>query len=432
MSGRLKFTFRSMENVHQTSEKEEPEMEHNASVDYSEEYDVISEEELEQFKTAIEEGDLPGAAEKLMESLDTLESAKLDIAITGESGSGKSTFVNAIRGIDDEDEDSAQTGVVETTMAPTPYLHPQHPNVTVWDLPGIGTETFQSAEYLKQVCFERYDFFIIIATERFKSNHAKLAREINNMGKKFYFVRSKVDADLDASKKRRKSSYQEEKILQQIRENCIECLKKEGVASPRVYLLSCFELDKFEFELLQETLGKELPSHKRHAFLIALPNISIKVLEKKKDLMKKQIWKIASVSCAVAAVPLPGLSITCDLIILKKYLSNYCKSFGLDDESLEKLARKVDIPLADLKSVIKSPLAKEITDDLIIRLFTGSAMLGLAAATEEVIRLIPFLGSVGAGSISFVTTYYMLNKFLNDLAEDAQRVLKKSMFGTAV
>lgn len=432
MSGRLKFTFRSMENVHQTSEQEEPEMEHNASVDYSEEYDVISEEELEQFKTAIEEGDLPGAAEKLMESLDTLESAKLDIAITGESGSGKSTFVNAIRGIDDEDEDSAQTGVVETTMAPTPYLHPQHPNVTVWDLPGIGTETFQSAEYLKQVCFERYDFFIIIATERFKSNHAKLAREINNMGKKFYFVRSKVDADLDASKKRRKSSYQEEKILQQIRENCIECLKKEGVELPRVYLLSCFELDKFEFELLQETLGKELPSHKRHAFLIALPNISIKVLEKKKDLMKKQIWKIASVSCAVAAVPLPGLSITCDLIILKKYLSNYCKSFGLDDESLEKLARKVDIPLADLKSVIKSPLAKEITDDLIIRLFTGSAMLGLAAATEEVIRLIPFLGSVGAGSISFVTTYYMLNKFLNDLAEDAQRVLKKSMFGTAV
>ncbi|XP_078536393.1 interferon-inducible GTPase 5-like [Lissotriton helveticus] len=421
-----------MENVHQTSVKEEPEMKDNVSVDYLEEYDVISEEELEQFKNAIEEGDLPGAAEKLMESLDTLESAKLDIAITGESGSGKSTFVNAIRGIDDEDEDSAQTGVVETTMAPTPYLHPQYPNVTVWDLPGIGTETFQSAEYLKQVCFEQYDFFIIIATERFKSNHAKLAREINNMGKKFYFVRSKVDADLDASKKRRKSSYQEGKILQQIRENCIECLKKEGVESPRVYLLSCFELDKFEFELLQETLGKELPSHKRHAFLIALPNISIKVLEKKKDLMKKQIWKIASVSCAVAAVPLPGLSITCDLIILKKYLSNYCKSFGLDDESLEKLARKVNIPLADLKSVIKSPLAKEITDDLIIRLFTGSAMLGLATATEEAIRLIPFLGWVGAGSISFVTTYYMLNKFLNDLAEDAQRVLKKSMFGTAV
>ncbi|XP_069471629.1 interferon-inducible GTPase 5-like isoform X3 [Ambystoma mexicanum] len=332
-----------MESGDQSLEKQETaqmETEPNVLIDDLDEFDIISEEELEQFKTAIEEGDLTGAATKLLESLDSIENAKLDIAITGESGSGKSTFANAIRGIEDEDDGSAETGVVETTMVPTPYLHPYHPNVTVWDLPGIGTETFQSAEYLRQVSFERYDFFIIIATERFKSNHAKLAREINNMGKKFYFVRSKVDADLDASKKRRKSSYDEEKIMQQIKENCIECLKKEGIELPRVFLLSCFDLDKFEFELLQETLGKELPSHKRHSFLISLPNISIKILEKKKELMKKQIWKVATVSCAVAAVPVPGLSIACDIYILKKYLSNYCKSFGLDDESLEKLARK--------------------------------------------------------------------------------------------
>ncbi|XP_078536379.1 interferon-inducible GTPase 5-like [Lissotriton helveticus] len=400
--------------------------------DEHEAFDIISEEEIERFKNAVEEGDLPRAAANLMNSLDSIENAKLDIAITGESGSGKSTFVNAIRGLEDEEEFSAVTGVVETTMEPTPFPHPVYPNVTVWDLPGIGTETFKSSEYLKQVCFERYDFFIIIATERFKSNHANLAREINNMGKKFYFVRSKVDQDLDASKKRRKSTYDEEMIMKEIRNNCTECLKKAGVENPRVYLVSSFELDKFEFELLEETLEKELPTHKRHALLLSLPTISIKILEKKKKMMKKQLWMVASASCAMAAVPIPGLSIACDLLILKKYLSKYCRSFGLDDESLEKLARKVDIPVADLKSVIKSPLAKEITSDLLIKLLAGCTVFAVATATEEVMRFIPVLGSLAAGGISFGTTYYMLNTFLNDLAADAQRVLKRSMFGTEV
>ncbi|KAJ1186595.1 hypothetical protein NDU88_003376 [Pleurodeles waltl] len=407
-------------------------MANNNPTDEPEAFDIISEEEIERFKNAIEEGDLPRAAANLMNSLDSIENSKLDIAITGESGSGKSTFVNALRGLEDEDEFSAVTGVVETTMEPTSFVHPLFPNVTVWDLPGIGTETFRSSEYLKQVCFERYDFFIIIATERFKSNHAKLAREINNMGKKFYFVRSKVDQDLDASKKRRKSTYNEEKIMKEIRENCIECLKTAGVENPRVYLMSSFELDKFEFELLEETLEKELPTHKRHALLLSLPTISIKVLEKKKEIMKKQLWMVASVSCGVAAVPIPGLSIACDLYILKKYLSKYCMSFGLDDDSLEKLARKVDIPVANLKCVIKSPLSKEITNDLLIKLLAGSAVFAVATAAEEVMRFIPILGSLAAGGMSFATTYYMLNTFLNNLAEDAQRVLKRSMFGTEV
>ncbi|XP_069471627.1 interferon-inducible GTPase 5-like isoform X2 [Ambystoma mexicanum] len=424
-----------MESVCQTLEKQQiihVEMEQDILDCHPDDYDIISDEELKQFKTAIEEGDLSEAAAKLMESLDLIENAKLDIAITGESGSGKSTFVNAIRGVEDEDEGSAETGVVETTMAPTPYPHPQHQNVTVWDLPGIGTEIFQSVFYLKQVCFERYDFFIIIATERFKSNHAKLAREIHKMGKKFYFVRSKVDADLDASKRRRKSTYDEKKIMQQIRDNCIECLKKEGVESPRVYLLSCFELNKYDFGLLEDTLEKELPSHKRHTFLLSLPNISINILEKKKELMKKQIWKVASMSCAIAAVPVPGLSIACDLILLKNCLSHYCKSFGVDEESVEKLARKVDMPVADLKSVIESPLPKEITNDLLIKLLAGSTVFGVASATEELMRFIPMFGSVVSGGISFGTTYYMLNKFLNDVAEDAQRLLRKSMLGTTV
>ncbi len=68
--------------------------------------------------------------------------------MTGESGSGKSTFVNAFRGLGDEEEGSAPTGPVETTMKPEAYLHPKYKTVKVWDLPGIGTPSFKADEYL--------------------------------------------------------------------------------------------------------------------------------------------------------------------------------------------------------------------------------------------------------------------------------------------
>ncbi|CAJ0928341.1 unnamed protein product [Ranitomeya imitator] len=121
-------------------------------------FDIISDEEIQDIRSSLEEG---------------------------ESGTGKSTFVNAIRGMDDEQEGSAKTGVVETTKVPSPYVHPQYPSVTVWDLPGIGTPNFVADSYLQSVEFSRYDFFIILSSERFKQNDIDLAKAIQAMNMKF-------------------------------------------------------------------------------------------------------------------------------------------------------------------------------------------------------------------------------------------------------
>nr|XP_008123415.1 PREDICTED: interferon-inducible GTPase 5 [Anolis carolinensis] len=389
-----------------------------------EEYHIIAEKDIKVIKDALEGGRMSDAVSKIMENLQNIENARLDIAVTGECGSGKSSFINAIRGLGDEEEGSAPTGVVETTREPIPYPHPKHPNVTMWDLPGIGTPDFQSSTYLKQVNFSRYDFFFLIASERFKANHAMLANKIKKQGKHFYFVRSKVDADLEASKKRRPRSYNEEMVLTKIRENCQDCLKKEGVDDPHVFLLSSWELSKYDFMLLEKTLERELPNHKRHAFLLALPNISIEILKKKKKVLQKQIWKLATISCVVATVPIPGLSITCDIALLIKSMSTYRKDFGLDEESLIQLAEKVGKPVEEIKEVIKSPLVKKISKDLVIKLLTkagGGALMVLG----YFVSMVPIFGSLAAGGISFGTTYYMLKKFIDELAEDAQNVLIK-------
>ncbi|XP_069803645.1 interferon-inducible GTPase 5-like [Dendropsophus ebraccatus] len=390
-------------------------------------FEKITDEEIKEIQSALEDGDLCRATERLIKSLEEIENALLNIAITGESGTGKSTFVNAIRGMGDEEEGSAPTDVVETTKEPTPYTHPKYPNVTFWDLPGIGTPNFAAAHYLQSVQFSQYDFFIIISSERFKQCDIDLAKAIKAMDKKFYFVRSKVDNDLDASQKRRKKTYNEEKILKVIRDNCIENLHDGGITEPQVFLLSCLDLDKYDFHKMEDTLEKELPSHKRHIFLISLPNISLPVLEKKRKALRKNIWKWSTLSCAVAAVPIPGLSVACDVLILIKTMRNYRSAFGLDEQSLKKLADKSGKDVSELKSVLKSPLdIKEINKELVIKLLTKGAG-GALMVIEYAFSNIPIVGSMAAGAISFGTTYWMLHGFLNETAEDAARVLKKAL-----
>ncbi|XP_016146708.1 interferon-inducible GTPase 5-like [Sinocyclocheilus grahami] len=182
----------------------------------SEEYCVITQEDLEDIKDTLSSQDLPSAITMIKEYLKKQNLVELNIGVTGESGSGKSTFVNAFRGLGDEEEGSAKTGVVETTTEPAVYLHPKYKNVKVWDLPGIGTPNFKADEYLKLVQFKRYDFFIIIASDRFRECHTQLATEIMKMGEKFYFVRSKIDFCITAEK--RKKNFDQKKTLEIIRE----------------------------------------------------------------------------------------------------------------------------------------------------------------------------------------------------------------------
>uniref|UniRef100_A0A3Q2WHR5 IRG-type G domain-containing protein n=1 Tax=Haplochromis burtoni TaxID=8153 RepID=A0A3Q2WHR5_HAPBU len=226
----------------------------------------------EEIKEALLNNDKSLAITKIKELLDKERNTPLNIAITGESGSGKSTFVNAFRGMDNREEGAALTGVVETTSEVTPYPHPNYPKVTLWDLPGIGTTKFPADKYLERVGFEKFDFFIIVSADRFRENDVKLSQEIQRMEKKFYFVRSKIDNDLRAE--RRKRNFSKEETLRKMRENCIQGLRDLDVEAPQVFLVSSFELHLYDFSLLHETLDRDLPEHKRHFFLPTVPKCS--------------------------------------------------------------------------------------------------------------------------------------------------------------
>ncbi|KAK9519804.1 hypothetical protein VZT92_022509 [Zoarces viviparus] len=376
----------------------------------------------EEVKELIQTKGLAEAAAEIKTHLDKQKNIPINIGITGESGSGKSTFVNAFRGLNDGDEGAAPTGIVETTTEITSYPHPHHPNVELWDLPGIGTTKFPADKYLENLKFIKIDFFIIISDTRFRENDAKLAKEIQRMGKKFYFVRSKIDNDVRAEARCQKSAFNEEKTLNKIRENCIQ-----GVESQQVFLVSSFELHLYDFHLLEETLRKDLPAHQRHALLLAVPNVSLGIISKKKEALQSQIKYYAVLSASIAAVPVPGLSFAVDLTMLVTVIRMYQVTFGLDSFSLQNRARSAGGPLNDLKAVMKSPFAGiEISKELIIKLLSTSMVSVALMAAEEGIRFIPFLIPAAMG-VSYLCTYRALNTFLTMIAEDAQRMFTKAL-----
>ncbi|XP_058606381.1 interferon-inducible GTPase 5-like, partial [Onychostoma macrolepis] len=302
---------------------------------------------------------------------------------------------------------------------------PKYNNVKVWDLPGIGTPNFKADEYLKLVEFERYDFFIIIASDRFRECHTQLAKEITRMGKTFYFVCSKIDSVIDAEK--RKKSFDQKRTLDTIREDCENGLRKIGVEDPVVFPISGWELGKHDLNLLQERMEKELPQHKRRVLMLALPNITLEINEKKKKVLQENIVRVAFLSALVAAVPVPGLSIAVDAALIAEELRKYYGAFGLDDPSLQKLCRTSGKSIEELKSLMKSPFHRGLSTSSILTLLGATALLISEDVVEMFVSFIPMIGSVVAGGMSYLTVSRMLKKALNDIADDARNVLTASL-----
>ncbi|XP_027943676.1 interferon-inducible GTPase 5-like [Eumetopias jubatus] len=370
-------------------------------------------------KGAFKEGNLSAVATKLQATLHSLENARLDIGITGGTGSGRSTFVNTIRGLGDEDPKSTYTGVVEMTVGRTPYAHPKYPNVIMWDLLGISTPTFQAEKYLQRVLPARYDFFITTTSESFTAHHAQLACEILQLGKRFYLIRSKVDVDIAASHSRRPSTFSEDRVLSQIREDCWRRLEG-GLKDPKVFLLSMFELGKYDFHLREELMVKDLESHKQHALLLAMPTISKPILEKKAASLQQHIWLVAAVACGVNPSPVPGVQdVACDLHMLINCLEGYRRSFGLDKDSLVTLAGQAGQPLHKILEAAQGP--KTVTEALVVELL-GQASQVASAFTQELLS-VPILGTLATCGLSFATIYQVLRTSLDEAVKDAQGVL---------
>uniref|UniRef100_A0A2K5DS67 Immunity related GTPase M n=1 Tax=Aotus nancymaae TaxID=37293 RepID=A0A2K5DS67_AOTNA len=180
------------------------------------------------------DGDLPEVVSAIKETLKIVFRTPVNIAMAGDSGNSMSTFISALQNTGHEGKASPPTGLVKATQRYASYFSSHFPNVVLWDLPGAGS-------------FSQHDF-IMGASAQFSMNHVILAKTIEDMGKKFYIVWTKLDMDLSTG------------ALPEVQENVPENLQREQVCEPPIFMASSLEPLLHDFPKLRDTLQKTHPN----------------------------------------------------------------------------------------------------------------------------------------------------------------------------
>lgn len=384
---------------------------------FKKESKILSEETITLIESHLEDKNLRGALSAISHALRNIDKAPLNIAVTGETGAGKSSFINALRGLRNDEESAAPTDVVEKTMERTPYPHPKLPNVTIWDLPGIGSTTFPPQNYLTEMKFAEYDFFIIISATRFKEIDAHLAKAIAKMNTKFYFVRAKIDQDVRNERKSKPKFFDKDSVVKKIRDECSQHLQEALSSEPPVFLVSNFDVWDFDFPKLETTLLSELPAHKRHVFMLSLHSVTEAAIDRKRDFLRQKIWLEALKAGAWTTIPFGGL-VSDKKQMLEDTLNLYRSYFGLDEASLENIANDFNVSVDEIKAHLKS-----------LHLLTENKDVSFG---EKLLKYIEYISSVTGGPLAsglyFRKIYYWKSLFIDTVVSDAKALLNKEEF----
>ena len=115
-------------------------------------------------------------------------------AIAGIAGSGKSSLINAFRGLRNRDAGAAATGITETTLRIARFPDADSANPFVWyDIPGAGTLQVRDWQYFNEQGLYVFDAIIVLVDNRFTSTDVAILRNCRLFGIPSYIVRSKAD-----------------------------------------------------------------------------------------------------------------------------------------------------------------------------------------------------------------------------------------------
>ena len=122
-------------------------------------------------------------------------------------------------------------------------------------------------------------------------------------------------------------------------------------------------------------------------------------LEKVRDECKKLVTRRAGLSATAAVVPIPGLDIGADMLLLSEMLEAINRRFGLSREQVDLLDPQLKkIVLVAATSIGSEAVGRFITRHILIGLLQR---IGVRVASKSALRFIPILGQGIAAGISF-------------------------------
>ena len=227
-------------------------------------------------------GRAEGLKALLEKKLNEWKRTPVHIAVVGQSGAGKSSFINTIRGLeDDEDPLFAKVGVVETTMEKKSYPFPDNKLITLWDLPGSGTSNFKAAEYAEKMEFLTYDAFVILSSERFTDIDKMIADEVQRIRKPFFFARAKMDHVMKDQKRMLKDKFDALSTSDHIRE---DCRKQLGHGETRkIFLIA---------NVSQSELEEDFPEEKFPGIQFDNMDLKVEITQSLPEIQKTALGKI--------------------------------------------------------------------------------------------------------------------------------------------
>ena len=268
--------------------------------------------------------------------------------------------------------------------------------------------------YLDKVQLDKYHTFLILANCRVTENDIVLANDIKRQGKSFFFIRTKIDLDVQGEK--RKKSFSEAAVLQKIRRDCIKNLVDEAgkpiSSKDDIFLISNHHSGKWDFSRLTEAILDALPRYQREALvlsLIALTSFSKNILKRKVAVLKERLIHVTGVTALAASIPM--LFVDVDAALVSNEVREYKAQLGIPEEGSERFGRL-------------SPVTQKKFLDLNIKL-ANSIQLASEAAAEgfaRFARYIPLVGPVIAGA----STYALLRDSLKEIEEVSLAVLEEN------
>jgi GTP-binding protein EngB required for normal cell division len=126
---------------------------------------------------------------------------KLHFAVCGTSGSGKSSLINAFRGLGLRGAGAAAVGVTETTSKITRYPDPRsevpYSRFVWYDIPGAGTTAVSDWQYFNDQGLFVFDFIIMVYDVRFTKIDVGIMENCYRFNIPVFIVRSKADQHID-------------------------------------------------------------------------------------------------------------------------------------------------------------------------------------------------------------------------------------------
>jgi len=176
-------------------------------------------------------------------------------AVAGMSGSGKSSLINAFRGLRNRDAGAAVVGGIERTLQVTRYPDANPGNPFVWyEIPGAGAVKRHDWQYFNDQGLYVFDSIVVLFDNRFTVTDIAILDNAKRFNIPTYIVRSKADQCIrnimmdsgydsdddneDIERRNKRYDAARKQFIEQTRKSVQIYLENANLPDQRVYIIS--------------------------------------------------------------------------------------------------------------------------------------------------------------------------------------------------